>query len=225
MAKSVFLVGPERQVLEVFDPLWGEINLEPCRYVSAESALEEMRRGTSPQGVLITYPLWDATLEDVVRGVRNAGSSGEPIPTFVVAPEETLSEVGPFETLGVTILSDSQDEHSLRTRVREAIFPIPRAGQRVAVKIEVQLGTGRVLRLCQSENISISGMLVRTAEEYPIGSAVEFEFGLPGQDVSIRGEAQIVRYTEPDRDQNRGVGMRFLSFEEDGYDRLRDFIG
>ncbi len=225
MPESIYLVGPERQVLEIFNPVWGSTRLEPRRFVSAESAMENLRNSDPPKGVLISYPLWDATLEELIRGIRSTGANGELVPTFVVAPESAIPELGLYEDLGVVVLSESQDRQTLRRRVREGLFPVPRVGQRVAVRIEVNLGSGKLLRLCQSENLSVSGMLIRSSEEYPIGSTISLEFVLPGDEEPLRGEAQIVRHTRPEVEQTRGIGVRFVSLEEDGEERLRRFVG
>jgi hypothetical protein len=225
MPESIYLVGPERQVLEIFNPVWGSSRLEPRRFVSAESAMEGLRNSEPPKGVLISYPLWDATLEELLRGIRSAAANGELVPTFVVAPESSIAELGLYEDLGVVVLSESQDSQTLRRRVREGLFPVPRVGQRVVVRMEVHLGSGKLLRLCQSENLSVSGMLIRTSEEYPIGSTIGFEFVLPGDEESLRGEAQIVRHTQPEVEQTQGIGVRFVSLEEDGEERLRRFVG
>ena len=225
MSKSIYLVGPERQVLEIFNPLWGEILFEPRRFVSAESAIDELRDGGRPQGVLISYPLWDATLDELIRGIRSSGRGEESVPTFVVAPESAIPEVGLYEDLGVTILSEEQDGPTLRRRVKEGLLQVPRAAERVVVRMEVHLGNGKLLRLCQCENLSVSGMLIRTSEEYPIGSTVGVEFTLPGDEEPIRGEAQIVRYTEPELESARAMGVRFVSLEESGCERLERFVG
>jgi len=225
MAKVIYLVGPERQILKVFEPLWRDTGLETRRFVSAESAIQDLRSdGDPPQGVLISYPLWDATLGEVVRGIRGAENNGRSVPTFVVVPKGSLAEVSAMDDLGVTVLSEAENRSKLRKNVTEVLFPVQRAGQRIVVRMEVQLGTGRLLRLCQSENLSVSGMLIRTSEKYPIGSTIRFEFVLPEDDEPIRGEAQIVRYTHPDVEMLPGIGVRFLSFEDEGRQRLERFI-
>lgn len=225
MPNFIYLVGPERQVLEIFNPLWGSTRLEPRRFVSAESAMDNLRNSDPPKGVLISYPLWDATLDELIRGIRKTGANGELVPTFVVAPESAIPELGLYEDLGVVVLSESEDCQTLRSRVKKGLFPVPGAAQRVAVRMEVELGSGKLLRLCQSENLSISGMLIRTGERLPIGSTIGFEFVLPGDEEPLRGEAQIVRHTLPESEETRGIGVRFVSLDEDGEERLRRFVG
>ncbi|MEJ2085047.1 MAG: PilZ domain-containing protein [Acidobacteriota bacterium] len=225
MSKLFYLVGPERQILKTFRSVWRETGLETRRYVSGEAALQGIRNEEDPpNGVLITYPLWDTPLGELIRGIRSAESNGHGIPTFVVVPEGSLPEVSSLDDLGVTVLSEAESRSKLGDLVKSELFPVQRAGQRMVVRMEVQLGTGRLLRLCQSENLSISGMLIRTSEKYPIGSTIRFEFVLPDDEEPICGEAQIVRYTHPDVEMVPGIGVRFVSFEDDGQERLERFI-
>jgi Tfp pilus assembly protein PilZ len=88
----------------------------------------------------------------------------------------------------------------------------------------VRVGDGAVLRACQSENISVSGMLIRTSEEFPIGSQVRLEFALTDDDEPLVCLAEVVRYTEPVKEKIRGMGVNFLSFEDDGWSRLEGFL-
>ena len=88
----------------------------------------------------------------------------------------------------------------------------------------VQVGAGQLLRICQTENLSATGMLIQTGEEFPIGCAVKLEFNLMEEEEPIQCEAQVVRYTQPDTEKTRGMGVHFLSFEEDGQRRLEDFL-
>jgi uncharacterized protein (TIGR02266 family) len=78
--------------------------------------------------------------------------------------------------------------------------------------------------MAQSENFSETGMLVRTGETYPKGSRLSFEFQLAGDYLPIRGEGVVVRETTMGREQVRGIGIRFVSFEKDGLARLQRFL-
>ena len=85
--------------------------------------------------------------------------------------------------------------------------------------------TGRSsLEMSQTENLSETGMLVRTGEVYPLGSRLSFEFHLGGQGQPIRGEGEVVRQTTAGRESVRGVGIRFISLERDGQARLQRFL-
>ena len=92
------------------------------------------------------------------------------------------------------------------------------------VRIVVNIGEGAALEMAQSENLSETGMLVRTGEVYPIGSRMSFEFHLGGQSLPIRGEGEVVRQTTAGRESVRGIGIRFISLERDGMLRLQRYL-
>src|SRR5262249_57287484 len=63
---------------------------------------------------------------------------------------------------------------------------------------------------CQSENISETGMLLRSPEAYPIGTRVRFECTLPGDRSPLRGEAEVVRHTVSEVEQVQGIGVKVI---------------
>ena len=87
-----------------------------------------------------------------------------------------------------------------------------------------RLGGARDMILCQTENISSSGMLIKTDKRYEVGAEIEFEFTLPNDERPISGRAAIVRHTQIGRDQVGGVGLRFLSFSGDSQRRFQWFL-
>jgi hypothetical protein len=82
-------------------------------------------------------------------------------------------------------------------------------------------GTGP--ELWQAENVSATGMLLRTQTQLPKGTEVELELKLPGDTSTIRTRTLVVRHTTLGREDVLGLGVRFLSFEGDGQQRLEEF--
>ncbi|MGE5236067.1 MAG: PilZ domain-containing protein [Acidobacteriota bacterium] len=91
----------------------------------------------------------------------------------------------------------------------------PRVGLRALTRLEVPSDLGLSKVLCQTVNVSASGMLIRIDEDYPIGTVVDFELSVPGEQAPIRGRAEVVRHTVRRKEQLRGVGLRFRSFRGD----------
>lgn len=77
--------------------------------------------------------------------------------------------------------------------------------------------------LCQTENFSGTGMLIKTERRYDVGTRLGFEFSL-GDDRPIHGVAEVVRHTLIGRDQVGGIGVRFLSFAGDSQRRFEAFL-
>lgn len=75
-----------------------------------------------------------------------------------------------------------------------------------------------------TENISTTGMLVRTDYPYRVGMQLPFELVSPSPGEPIRGVAEVVRSTQADRERCAGVGARFVSFEGSGRERLESVV-
>jgi len=68
-------------------------------------------------------------------------------------------------------------------------------------------------------------MLLRGVTQFPVGTTFGFEMVVPGEAKPIRGTAEIMRVTDPRREDVHGVGVRFVSFEGSDRLRLEMFIG
>ena len=224
MADSVIIVGPHRQAQDLLNPLWAEMKLEIQRFSSADAALEIMREGDLPIAILVSYPLWDSNLDDLLAAMGRTLSSAEAIPVVILAAEKALLEVIAYEDRGITVLSEGKSPEELRQSLRGLLGHTQRAHPRFIVRMSVSVGAGKILRACQTEDISMSGMLIRTSEEFPIGSEVNLEFSLTEEQEPISCQAEVVRYTQPDLEQVRGMGVRFLSFAEDSRERMEEFF-
>ena len=224
MGGSVLIVGPYRQVHDLFNPLWSELEMEQQRFTSTEAAVEVIHGGDPPSAVLVSYPLWDSSLDDLLTVLGRTLQGDQPVPVVVVAAESSISEVAALEDRGVIVLSESAPPEDLHRRIRHLFGQSQRGHPRFIVRMAVQVGDGAVLRACQSENISLSGMLIRTSETFPVGSQVDLEFSVGDDDEPLRCRAEVVRYTDPDLETARGMGVHFVSFEEDGQERWEAFL-
>ena len=213
MSNSVVIVGPSRPCVESLAGLWGEMSIEVKQFPSAEEALHDLRDREAPEAVLISYPLWDMSLADLYPALQRIDRHSHLI---VMSPAASLHEVAPYEDLGVILVSTDQSTHALRREVQTLVGQPSTRSARFMVRMEVQIAAGRVLRACQSENISETGMLIRTNEEFPLGASIQVEFVPPGQEEPVKCSAEVVRYTSPDKERIRGMGIRFVAFEDEG---------
>ncbi len=113
--------------------------------------------------------------------------------------------------------------------------PERRSSVRLLVQLDATIDDGEVARMCQTENLSKSGMLVRTRAPLPVGTdvAVQFLFpgdpavseaDLPGGYAFVEGRARVVRHTDPQREPVVGMGLHFLNLEEHGKRLLHRFL-
>lgn len=73
-------------------------------------------------------------------------------------------------------------------------------------------------------NTSASGLLVESEHLYRVGADLGFEITLPAGERPVRGGAEVVRHTRPERERVRGMGLRILGFAENGGDTFNAYL-
>jgi hypothetical protein len=193
------------------------------RIPRAASALELV--GEVPFHLLVLgYPLADVELGDFLAALRRPGAPSSAAPVVLLAAPPERREAERFRDRGVAaVVGADVEARQLHRAVLSALGVPPRIEVRLLVRLEARLEDGQSTVLCQTENLSRSGMLVRSDRRYPRGTAVGFELALPeGQ--PVRGQAEVVRQTDPQREPLRGLGLRFRSLDGDGGRRLGAYI-
>ena len=222
--RSVLLVNADAELFDKIAPLLNRHALEVDRFPRARAALDLVSQ--VPVDVLIVgYPLPDVRTQELLDVVRRPESPCRQSPLLLLARAEELEEAKHFIGRGANeVIAVEESAERLQAAVSRLLAVAPRSSLRVMVRIVVNIGEGAALEMSQMENLSETGMLVRTGEVYPLGSRLSFEFPLGGQSQPIRGEGEVVRATTAGREAVRGIGIRFISLERDGLQRLQRFL-
>jgi hypothetical protein len=123
------------------------------------------------------------------------------------------------------VVSEQDSPEHIASSAADLLKVAPRLPIRVPTRIDVKLFEQPVTNLCQTENLSASGMLLRGFGHYPVGTALDFELDLPGDAAPIRGGAEVARITDPSRERLTGFAARFVSFLDEDRSRLEIFLG
>jgi CheY-like chemotaxis protein len=220
--RSVLVVNVEPELFAKLAPLLDRSEFEVDRFPRAVGALELVAR--VPLDVLLVgYPLPDLPLQELLDAVRGESSPCRQSPLLLIAHREEVPAAEHFIGRGANrVVAAEEPPAELQGEISRLLAVAPRSSLRMMVRMVVNIGEGAALEMAQSENLSETGMLVRTGEVYPLGSRLSFEFHLGGGQLPIRGEGRVVRHTLPGREGGvRGVGVRFVSFERDGLLRLQ----
>jgi hypothetical protein len=78
--------------------------------------------------------------------------------------------------------------------------------------------------MCQTANISPSGLFLIHAPTLPVGTVFTFELMLPKTRDPIVGEARVVRHAMRNKDVNEGMGAAFISLSSESRKTLQDFV-
>jgi hypothetical protein len=222
--KSILLVGLEPEVFDRIDPLLSRAMFAVERVPEARAAAEHCQR--RPFDLIVArYPLSNIALKDFLGALWRDGGPCAASQLLVLAEAGRMEELQGHLREGQSLTLPVTEPRKLLEEVACRLLGAqPRTSARLTVKLTAHLEQGSRLVAHQTDNISETGMLLRTETLYPPGTKVTFEASLPGDRSPIQGGAEIVRHAVAELEGVQGVGMRFLSFRGDGLARLQDFI-
>lgn len=222
--RNVLVIGIDAETYSRLAPLLERDAFEVDRFPGASGALE-LLASVAFRALIVGYPL-AATQDQLLLGdflprLRMPGSVNLGTPLVLVSAPEHLAEAQTYLGRGANrALSIAETDDRLLSEVSDLLAVAPRAALREMLRLELKLGDERTLILCQTENVSPTGMLVRTEKRFAVGTELAFELTISGDSRAVRGRAQVVRHTLGGRDMVSGMGLRFIGFEGDGHNRF-----
>ena len=210
-------------VFRRFSRVLHEAGCEVHRAPLGNGALTLMK-STGFDLILVGFPIVDPPVRELLRSIRWRESACRSSSLLVVVLE-SMAEAQELLRRGVNrVIRIEAPEDELREAVRDLLAVAPRVALRTILRLAVQRERGVERAVAQTDNVSISGMLVRGSQTYPRGTVVEFEFLLPGQPASVAGGGVVVRGTAHEHESVRGYAVRFVRFAGDGRQRLERFL-
>jgi hypothetical protein len=224
MVKRLLLIGADTPALQRVVPLLLRSDFLVHRVdqgIDAARLLEESRFDL----VIARYPLGDTPLGTFVQALRGSLSPSRAAGFVVLAEPTHVGDLASFLGRGVNrVVSADGPSERLLTAVADLVGVSPRRMVRAVVELELWMRREAQRLLTLTENVSAAGMLVRGGREFPVGARVTFELMLPGSLAQIAGEAEVVRHSQVGVERIDGIGVAFLSFVDDGEQRLASFL-
>lgn len=225
MKGRVLVVGLERALFQKIDPLLNRSLFTVDRVPRGESGLALASHATFDL-IAVRHPLPDMALGHFIQTVHEPGSPCGAAQILVLTDDARLAEVkGLLPGGGNRVLSINEPSKLLQEVASRLLGVAPRIDTRVMIRLEVRAAEGKTQVMCQSENFSENGMLLRSDTLYPVGTRAGFEFTVPGDRLPIQGEAEVMRHSAPDVEKVQGMGCKFTSLKGDGRKRLLNFLG
>ncbi len=223
--RRVLVVGSGSTQLAANAPALLRQGLELDRVSSSETALE-LARHVRFHLALLDYPPSGIAVSDLAHRLVDAGLPAHRTRVVLVAPPERIEEARACVGNGVdAVVSAAATPEEFARVLHEILGAPPRVGIRAPVRVEVSLEEGPSLVFRQTENLSATGMLVRTPRALPVGTEISFRLDLPGTRSAIEGRAQVVRHVlDADTQTVLAAGLRFVAFKGDADARLRSFV-
>ncbi len=222
--RNVLVIGVSPEEFGRVAPFLGRDAFDVDRFPSGSGALE-LTAQVSIEVLMVRYPLPDMDLGAFLQAVRQPDSKCLQSPILLLADATTGAEADAYVGRGANRALRVEDaEEELQAIVSGLLVVAPRKAARFLARLEIKLGGTNDMILCQTENLSASGMLIRTDRRYDRGTRFDFEFSLPDDPRPINGLAEVVRQTMIGRDQVGGIGVRFLSFSGDSKRRFESYL-
>ena len=175
--------------------------------------------------IVANYPLPDMPMTQFLGAVRKKDSPCRQAALVLLAPKGMLAEAENFVGKGANrALAIEEFPEQLPHVLFRLLEVPPRFAMRATSRLKVQLSWATSQTICQTENLSAHGMLIKTDHTYPIGTQMSFELTMPGDNNPIKGFAVVVRHTMEKRERVTGVAVRFSSFDGDDKKRFETLL-
>ncbi len=222
--RHVLFVGAAPSVLAKVAPLLQRAEFAVHTSPPSE-ILFDLVRNTPFELVVVTYPLAELSIQALLDATREEGSSCRQAGFLLLSEPAALGEALQLVDRGANrAVASDWAEARLWQSFTDLLEVAPRVAVRVVVQLAVHLAHDTRLLECPMANLSRSGMLLCGPADLRPGTSLDFVFGLPEQAPPIRGRAELVRLTQPNREGFEGFGVRFVSFHDHDRDRLEQFI-
>jgi hypothetical protein len=221
-AKRVLAVGVGRELFQKMEPLLSRASLVVDRVPRPQSALVlcEQRRFDL---VIALASFNDMPIQQFLADLRKPQSRCSRAQVILLSDEPSAAQVPP-DAAFVTVLPLQAPAKVVDEVAMRVLGVEPRRIERLMMRVEVHLDQGRQLVMCQTENVSTAGMLLRSQQPFPVGTRLVFDFTPPGDRSPIRGKGEVMRHSMPDIENVHGVGVRILEFQSDGRSRWEAFL-
>jgi len=193
----------------------------------AESSAEAVRaaRRARFDAVLIGDLAGEDELLELLADLRAPESASAGAAIALLLPPSEMPFARAYVSAGANqVVSSSLGAADLQAIVLRLLHAKVRLELRVMARLTVQLGGATSQVLCQTRDLSRTGMYVVTDARPPIGSPLAFVLELPRSGVTLHGEARVVRHVERSDQQPEGIGLHFVRFAADGDNRLAAFL-
>jgi CheY-like chemotaxis protein len=222
--RSVLLVGLDQddadRVREALLPL----GVNTITSADGKSALD-LAPNRAVAGLIVSYPLPDLPMSVFLDSVRRRGSAWQSTALLLLTGAALRTDAEVYVGRGANrVVAVEEAGLVLGDLLERLLATAPRVAIKVPGRIEVRVDNYVRKVLCQTWNLSATGMLLRGPHTYPPTTELGFELFMPGDVEPVRGRGRVVRQTLAPREPMPGIGVAFSSFSNGDESRLLSHI-
>jgi DNA-binding response OmpR family regulator len=222
--RHVLVAGFKQGELGCLYSLLARNEFEVDRLPRAKSALD-LAAEIGFELLVLKFPLPGMEMVAFLDAVRHYHSPCRAATVYVLAEGCDMDQAQLFVGRGANHVA------SLETRPEELeelfarpLHVAPRAAARLPTRLTVQMGGLTEQFLCQTRNLSATGMLLETPRRYRKGTKFTFACNFPDDDLPTVGRAEVVRHARISREGTEGMGVRFVSLPVESRTRLDSYL-
>jgi len=158
----------------------------------------------------------------IVRDPKMPCSKGAVI---LLTPPERVEEHRAYLQKGLNVvLSRTVCPDVVELEIARQVEVAPRVNTRIMLRLKARVQSQNTMIMCQTANISASGLFLVHKTILPVGTIFSFELMLPGVKAPITGEARVVRHATFIKEKYEGMGAVFISLPPEGQKHLQNFV-
>ena len=212
-----------RELFDKLKPFFSRETLDISTVTNGKGSLV-LLRNVRFSLIVLEHPLPDMELGELMSELRGPGSRCEETPVLVLTREDPEAVKALDDDPLITVHSLHDETDALLMLTAKELGVAARRASRLLVELKVELGAARIMRACQSVNLSESGLLLRTERPLPLETEVNARFSLPSSTQAIQTQGRVVRYTNRDAEGLVGLAVHFDSIGKEDRQAIADFI-
>jgi len=175
--------------------------------------------------IVSAYPLPGAGFGILLSAIRSRASASRRCGMLLLVPRSRLEAARSLIGRGINrVLCQDESLGTILTALEDLTKVAPRVPLVAPARIALEFAGEPITALCQTENLSISGMLIRGCINCRPGMQIAFQLRLAGEEDPVEGLAEVTRKSDPEREGMRGFGARFLELRGDDRNRLQQWL-
>jgi hypothetical protein len=221
---TALLVGFSEEENSFLRSILSEIGIATETQGDSAKALDRARELLF-HALIIAYPNKTLGIDVLLERVRGHLSASHQATIALLGVRALLGEMAAWVGRGANFFVDiNEAENTLAHELSRRVKAPRRHALRTVSRLRVKLDVGQRLTLCQTENVSLTGMLIRMAPIFPVGASLSFELVLPGDTVPVRGQGVVIRHTSQQRERISGLAVAFTSFLGKDQSRMANLL-
>ena len=196
-----------------------------AKVVSRAAELLMQLEGLPYRLMILSMPGDGLEFKQILPIVRNPAMPSSRGAVILLTPEERVEEHRAYLQKGLNaVLPLTACPDAVEMEIARQAEVAPRVSTRIMLRLKAKVQAQNTMLMCQTANVSSSGLFLVHQTKLPVGTVFSFELMLPDARKPIAGEARVVRHAAVGKEKCEGMGATFLSMSPEDQRLLEDYV-